>query len=137
MELNLETINWFAIGTCIIIGQIFLTLWFTLIYGKLWATAYGALDVKQHTAEVPKYTYLIGLVCTAILTIGLAVLQLNLSVEGLGGGIVFGVLISIFFAISTALPGYAFLKRWNTFFLAAGSQTAVIIIISSILAIWK
>lgn len=137
MELNFSSINWLAVGASIIVGQIFVTVWFTALFGTPWAKAYGAADKQQHTKEIPGYTYGIGLLCTALLTIGIALLQSNLSVSGLGGGLSLGFMIAVLFSISTALPGYAFLKRWDAFVLAMGSQTGLILIISAILAIWK
>jgi len=86
MDVNFETINWLAVTACIVIGQVFMTLWFAVIFGAPWAKAF---------------------------------------------------FITLFFCIATALPGYAFLKRWNAFILAIGSQSALILIISVILAIWK
>lgn len=137
MELNVETLNWLAIGVSIIIGQLFLTVWFTALFGTPWAKAYGATDKKQHTEEIPGYTYGIGLLCTALLTIGIALLQSTLSIDTLGGGVALGLFIALFFCLATMLPGYAFLKRWNAFFLAVGSQASVILILSIILALWK
>lgn len=137
MELNFATINWLAVGASIIVGQIFLTVWFTVLFGTPWAKAYGAVDKQQHTKEIPGYTYGIGLLCTALLTLGIALLQSTLSIDTLGASISFGLFIAICFCIATMLPGYAFLKRWDAFFLAVGSQVSVILIISIILAIWK
>lgn len=137
MDLNFGAINWLAVGASVVIGQIFLTVWFTALFGKPWAKEYGVNDAKQHTKEIPSYTYGIGLICTFLLTLGIALLQSTLSIETLGEGISLGLFIAIFFCIATMLPGYAFLKRWNAFFLAVGSQTVVILIISTILAIWR
>jgi len=107
------------------------------LVGAPWAKAYGVSDKKQHVKEVPGYTYAIGFVCTTMLTIGIALLQSKLAIDTLGEGVSFGIFITLFFCIATALPGYAFLKRWNAFILAIGSQSALILIISVILAIWK
>ena len=137
MELNFNNINWAAVLVCLVIGQVFLTVWFTALFGKPWAKAYGVDDPKQHTKEVPGYTYAIQIISTALLVTGMAALQGSLAINTVGSGLMFGLYIALFFSIATALPGYAFLKRWNAFFLAMGSQTVLIIIISIILAIWK
>ncbi|MBL1419641.1 MAG: DUF1761 domain-containing protein [Alphaproteobacteria bacterium] len=137
MELNFGNLNWLAIIACIIVGQIFLTVWFLVIFGEPWAKAYGAADKKQHTAEIPSYTYGIGLVCMILLSFGLALFQQATGVDTLESGITFGIMIAIFFAIATALPGYAFQKRWSTAILAIGSQTVLIIILSAILGAWQ
>lgn len=137
MNLNFESINWLAVGVCVVVGQIFLTLWFTALFGNPWAKTYGVEDKKQHTAEVPGYTYAIGLICTALLTIAIATIQATAGINTFGHGIQFGLFIAFFICIPTALPGYAFLKRWNAFILAAGSQASVTVIISSVLSVWK
>lgn len=137
MELNFGNLNWLAIIACIIVGQIFLTIWFLVIFGEPWAKAYGAADKKQHTAEIPSYTYGIGLACMILLSLGLALFQQAIGVDTLEAGISFGIMIALFFVIATALPGYAFQKRWPAAILAIGSQTVLIIILSIILAVWQ
>ncbi len=137
MEMNFDSINWWAVIVCIVVGQIFLTVWFVAIFGESWARAYGVSDKKQHAKEIPGYTYAIGIVCMAFLTVGIAVLQISLSVNTLSGGFMFGLWMAIHFSIATALPGYAFLKRWKAFFLAIGSQTILIIIISITNTLWQ
>lgn len=137
MEYNLGSLNWFAILACVVVGQVFLTVWFLVLFGEPWAKAYGAADKQQHTKEIPGYTYAIGAACVLLLSLGLAVLQQNLGIQTVGGGLMLGLVIALHFSIATALPGYAFLKRWNAFFLAIGSQTILIVILSVILAVWQ
>ena len=136
MELNFGSLNWIPILVCVVVAQAFLTVWFVVLFGDPWAKAYGAADKKQHTSEIPGYTYGIGLVCAALLTIGLAVLQQGMGIATFTGGVMFGVLMAICFAIATALPGYAFMKRWDAGVLAIGSQSVLIVILSIILAAW-
>ncbi len=137
MEPNYAELNWLAILACVIVGQIFLTVWFLVVFADPWARAYGAADKAQHTAEVPPYTYAVGLVCMILLTMGLATLQRGLGVAGVGAGLAFGFYIALHFAIATAVPGYAFLRRWSACFMAVGSQSVLILILSVILAVWR
>ena len=137
LGLDFNNLNWFAILVCVVVGQGFLTLWFVALFGEPWAQAYGATDKKQHTAEIPGYTYGIGLACTVLLTLGLAGVQQGMGVKSLGAGLTFGLFVALTFCIATALPGYAFLKRWSAFLLAIGSQTVLIVILSVILAVWQ
>jgi hypothetical protein len=130
-------LNWLAILACVIVGQIVLTVWFAVIFADPWAKAYGAADKAQHTAEVPMYTYGIGLVCMILLSVGLAVLQKSLGVATIGQGIATGLYVAVMFCVATALPGYAFLRRWSAFQLAIGAQVTVILILSVILAAWR
>lgn len=136
MNINFGDLNWLALLACVIVGQAFLTIWFLVIFAEPWAKAYGATDKKQHTSEIPGYTYGIGLACMILLTFGLAVLQQAMGIATLGAGISFGLFMAITLTVATALPGYAFLKRWNAALLAIGSQTVLIVILSSILAVW-
>ncbi len=137
MELNLSSINWYAVGACLVFGQIFLSLWFIVLFGTSWAKEYGVADSRQHTKEIPGYTYGIQALCTLLLIIGMAVMQGALSIDTFSEGLWFGFLVVLFFSWASALPGYIFLKRWKAFFLSMGSQAVIILVISSILAIWK
>lgn len=136
MAIDFGALNWLALLVCVIVGQVFLTLWFLVVFGDPWAKAYGVADKKSHAAEVPNYTYAIGLVCMILLSLGLAVFQQIAAVSGLNAGLISGLFVATSFCVATALPGYAFLKRWSAFFLAIGSQTVLILILSSILAVW-
>lgn len=137
MQLDYFSGNWMAIIACIIVGQIFLTVWFLVLFGDPWARAYGVADKAAHAKEIPGYTYGIGLACMILLVLGLSAVQRGLGVAGFGAGLGFGLAVAVHFAIATALPGYAFLKRWSAGILAIGSQTALIILLSVILAVWQ
>ncbi|NKB99429.1 MAG: DUF1761 family protein [Pseudomonadales bacterium] len=128
--------SWLAVLVCVVVGQILLTLWFTVFFGEPWARAYGAKDRAEHTKEIPPYTYAFGLFATLALTLGLAVLQQRLGVESLAGGLELGLLVAVCFCVATGLPGYAFLKKWDAFAIAISSQVVLILVISSILALW-
>ncbi len=137
MELNFGEINWLSIVVCFVVGQVFLTLWFSVIFGESWAKAYDpAKNKKEHTKEIPGYTYAIAAICTLLLTLGLELFQIAFGVDDLSSGLQLGVIISIFFIIATMLPGYAFLRKWNALRLALGSQVFVTLIISAILGAW-
>lgn len=138
MNLQFELINWPAIGVCFIVGQVFLTVWFTVLFGTPWAKAYNPTKTKaEHTKEVPGYTYAIGAICMIALVLGLALLQIALGVKTLGAGLGLAAFVSITLVLTTMLPGYAFLRRWNAFILAATSQVTLIFILNVILALWQ
>lgn len=137
MELNFGSMNWIAIIVCVVVAQGFLTLWFLVLFGEPWAKAYGAADKAQHAKEIPGYTYAIGAGCALLLTLGLAFLQQALGIADIGSALMLGLFVAVTFSIATAMPGYAFLKRWPAFFIALGSQTVLILILSVILALWK
>jgi len=137
MTLNYAGINWLAIVACVVVGQVFLTAWFAVLFAKPWARVYGVNDPKQHTREIPGYTYAIGAACVLLLSLGLATLQGMTDVATLGDAVSVGLFVAIHFAIAAALPGYAFLRRWSAFMLAIGSQTVLIVILSAILVAWQ
>lgn len=137
MDMHFDTINWLAVLVCLIVGQGVLTVWFVALFGTPWAEEYGVADKKQHTKEIPGYTYAIQAVSTALMILGMATLQASLGIDTAGGGIILGLWVAISFSIATALPGYAFLKRWRAFALAMGSQAVLMVIVSAILAVWK
>ena len=137
MELNLTSFNWYAIAACIVFGQAFLSFWFIVLFGAPWAKEYGAADQKQHTQEIPGYTYAIQAFCTILLTLGIASIQTALGTQSFEEGLLLGLFIAVFYSLATALPGYIFLKRMTAFWMAMGSQTVLVVVISVILAIWK
>lgn len=137
MAFDFGNLNWLAIIVSVVVGQVFLTVWFAVLFADPWARAYGAADKAEHTKAIPPYTYGIGVFCMILLTLGLALLQQNLGVQSFGAGLWSGIFVALFFVLSTALPGYAFLKKLDAAAIAVGSQCAVILIVSCILAVWQ
>lgn len=137
MELPLSDINWLAVLASVIAGQVISTVWFVVLFGDPWAKEYGAEDKKQHTKEVPGYTYGVQVLCTVALVISLAVLQRWLSVDSIGEALMLAAFVSVGFCVATGLPGQAFLKRWRVAAIAYGSQVAMIFGISVILGLWR
>ncbi len=138
MHLQFELINWLAVVICFILGQAYLTVWFSVLFGKPWAKAYDPTKSKaEHTKEIPGYTYGIGALCTFTLVLGIAVLQASFGIKSFGAAMRLAAFISLAFVLATTIPGYAFLRRWNALVLAVGSQVSLIFILSVILAIWQ
>lgn len=136
MAFDFGNLNWLAILLSVVIGQVFLTVWFAVLFADPWAKAYGAADKAEHAKDIPAYTYGIGLACMILLTLGLALFQQNLGVQSFGAGLSSGFFVALFFVLATALPGYAFLKRLDAAAIAISSQFVLILILSSILAVW-
>ncbi len=137
MDFDFSALNWLAVLVSVIAGQVISTLWFVVIFAAPWAEEYGAADAKQHTAEIPPYTYGLRVLSTATLTLSIALLQGALGTSGAMEGIMLGLVVAVGFCCATMLPGQAFLKRLRVFAIAAGSQTVMILAISTILAVWK
>lgn len=135
MELDFAALNWLAILAGVVAGQAVSTIWFVVLFGDPWAAEYGAKDKKQHTKEVPPYTYAVGVACTFALTVSIALLQRALSVSTIGAALGLAVFVSVGFCIATGVPGQAFLRRWKVAQLAFGSQTAMILVISVVLVV--
>ena len=137
MLAHIGNLNWLAVLLAVIVGQVFLTVWFAVIFADPWAKAYGAKDKAEHTAAIPPWTYGIGLICMILLVIGIGVIQRAAGISGFGGGLEAGIVLGICFALATALPGYAFLARYGAAKIAIGSQVCLIILLSVILAVWQ
>ncbi len=137
MEVQLSEINWWAVLASVVAGQVISTVWFVVLFGDPWAKEYGAADKKQHTKEVPGYTYGVQLLCTVLLVLSLAVVQQWLAVDSVGEALMLAGLVIIGFTVATGLPGQAFLKRWRVAAIALGSQAAMIVGISLVLALWQ
>ncbi len=137
MGFEFGALNWLAILASIIVGQVFLTVWFAVVFADPWAKAYGAADKAAHAKDIPGYTYGIGLICMILLSVGLALFQNALGIASIGGALASGLLIAICFCGATILPGYAFLRKIDAALIAAGSQMSVILVVSIILALWK
>lgn len=137
MDFSFADLNWGAVVASIIAGQIISTVWFVVLFGDAWAKEYGAADKKQHTAEIPGYTYGVQVLCTVVLTLSLALFQRWIGVDSVGDAIGSALFVIVGFAVATGLPGQAFLKRWRVAGIAYGSQAAMILGISLILGLWR
>ena len=137
LEINFSEFNWLAIVVSIVAGQIISTIWFVVLFGDPWAKEYGVDTKQEHAKQIPPWTYAIGLLCTTLLVLSIASLQQVMGVTTVGSAISLGLFIAVGLAAATSLPGYAFLKRYNAFLIAIGSQVAMILGISIILAIWR
>ena len=132
-------IDWLAIASCVVAGQLILTIWFVALFGRPWAKAYGGPEMtpKQHTKEVPGYTYGIGAACVLLLSLGLGFLQTALGVSRIFEALFLAGILSATIFIPMAMPAYAFLRRWGAWWISAGSQLAVIAVVSVILVLWR
>lgn len=139
MNLSLASINWLAILACVVAGQVVLTVWFVALFAKPWAVAYGGAGTtpKAHTQAVPGYTYAIGALCVAALSIGLSILHGALGVISVSAALQLGALLALTIFVAMAMPAYAFLRRWSAWFISAGSQIVLICVISIILVLFQ
>jgi hypothetical protein len=128
---------WWPILAAIVTGQMVSTVWFVVLFGDGWAREFGAATKAEHTKQIPPYTYAVGLACTTLLTIGLAWLQARVDIESIGDALILGGVVTVVFAVATALPGYAFLKRWRAFAYALGCQAVMILAISVVLGAFR
>ena len=127
MDFDFSNLNWLAVIVSVIAAQIISTIWFTTLFGKPWAKEYGASDRKQHTKEVPGYTYGVQVLCTIVLVLSIALAQRWLAIDTFGEALGLGLFVSVGFALATGIPGQAFLKRWRVAALAYGSQAVMIL----------
>jgi len=116
MVLAFSEINWIAVVVAVIVGQIILTLWFTVLFGNPWAAAYGAESKAAHAKDVPRVAYGVGLVCMVVLVIGTALIHNAIGINS-----------------ATVLPAYGFLLKPDAGYIASGSQAAAILAVSTVL----
>ncbi len=83
MVSGIGQLNWVAIRLCVVLGQVARTLWFTALFGTPWARAYGVATREEHARAIPPWTYGVGVVCTLLVTVGIASLRNILGVVGL------------------------------------------------------
>ena len=134
MDVAFSDLNWIAIIVAIVVGQVLLTLWFTVLIGVPWAKAYGAENRAEHTKDVPGSAYGVGLACMIALVLVTALLHQAAQVSGLSGGLIFGLIAAAGYGVATVLPGYGFLLKSGAGRIAAGSQAAAILVVSLVLS---
>lgn len=137
MDLTFSELNWWSVLASVFVGQLISTIWFVVLFGQPWAHEYGVTSKKQHTSEIPGYTYAIQLLCTIAMVLSLAVLYRWLAVDSLANGLQVGGLVALGFCLATGLPGQAFLKRWRVAAIALGCQISMILGVSVILSLWR
>lgn len=135
METGMSGISPWAILAGVITGQVISTIWFVVLFGEPWAREYGASDKKQHTKEVPPYTYAVQILCTLGLVLSLAVLQQWLAVDTASDALLLGTVLALGLCVATGLPGQAFLKRWRVAAIALGCEVTMILAISMVLVL--
>ena len=134
MGFQLGKLNWVAVVAAVVVGQILSTVWFVALFGEAWAQQYGVASAAEHTAQIPPYTYAVGLLCTTLLTLGIAMLQRMVGVSSVADGLKLGLFIAVLLSLATLLPGQMFLGRFTVFLIAGGSQLVMILGISAVLA---
>ena len=137
MDFSLEGINWLSVLAGVVAGQIISTVWFVALFGEPWAKEYGVASRKEHTAQVPGYTYGVQIACNAAQVVGLALLTRWLSIDTAGEAIGLGLFVAVAFCIANGLPGQAFLRRWRVAAIAYGCQSTMIVAATLILALWR
>ncbi|MBX2799687.1 MAG: DUF1761 domain-containing protein [Myxococcales bacterium] len=138
MEHGLDQIDWLAIIACVVVGQVWLTVWFAPLFGDAWAAEYAGEDTTrlEHTQQLPTYTYGIGAACVFLLSVGVAVLQHSLGVSTVLEALGLALLLAVAVFVPMAMPAYAFLQRWRAWLIGAGSQIVLVCLISLILVLW-
>ena len=137
MTLDFTALNWAAIGASVVAGQLISTVWFVVLFAKPWAQEYGVASAKEHTSQIPPWTYPIQILCTVALTVSLALFHQIAGVQSVADALAVAGFVIVGFSLSTGLPGQAFLKRWRVAAIAYGSQAAMIVGISLLLGLWR
>lgn len=95
----LFSVNWFAVAVATVATTVLGGVWFTLLFGKAYATVLG----REHDPKAkPGPLFIVGpMVCSLVTIVTSAVLLEALNVTALGDGLVFGVVVGFGYFVAT------------------------------------
>lgn len=93
------SVNWFAVLAATAVSFVFGGMWFTVLFGKLYAAALG----REHDPKArPAPIFIVGpLICSLVTNITSAVLMRSLHIAALGDALLFGAIVGIGYLVST------------------------------------
>ena len=93
------SVNWFAVLVATLVSFVLGGIWFTVLFGKLYATALG----REHDPKArPAPIFLVGpLVCSLATNTTSAVLMQALHIAALGDALLFGATIGAGYLVPT------------------------------------
>ncbi|GHA09917.1 hypothetical protein GCM10007989_00020 [Devosia pacifica] len=93
-------INWIGFIAATIISQALGAVWFTALFGKVYAKALGREGKPAAFAPI----FIVGpLICNLILAISMAQVMAATSIDGIGNALVFGLIVGFGFLATTTI----------------------------------
>jgi Protein of unknown function (DUF1761) len=97
----ISEINWLAVVLATLASFMLGGLWFTALFGKVYAVALGR---EKAPKEKPAPIFIAGpFVCGLVTTIASAILVYALNIESIGDALVFGAIVGLGFLASTTV----------------------------------
>lgn len=135
----LSTINYGAVLVSGIVYWIIGMLWFTVLFGKLWARLIQKHGVKIKVPSKKEmiikciYTFLLNL----LVALGVAIFVNSLGITQVSSAITLGVVLSVCFSLATLTTGYLWESRpWKLALVDLGYPFVGIIVSSIIITLW-
>jgi hypothetical protein len=132
--LLLTSLNYFAVIVAAIVYFAIGAVWYTPLFGKLWAKESGVTMGNSPNVLFPMIGQFIS---TFLFTVGIAFLVQMMNKTGFLAGIVTGLAVIIFFIFPINSGTLFFKAKPILFFIEAGYQSIGALVIGIILALWR
>jgi len=128
-------INYLAVVVSAIVYYMIGFIWFTLLYGKLWAKENG---VAMDPTTKPRVSALVGqFISTLLYTLGIAVILGLYGAAGPKAGITVSAVVTLLFVIPINSGNLLFTGRKKLFLLDVCERAIGSLVIGIILGVWN
>ena len=139
-SIDLGSLNYHAILVGVSINQVIGAAWYSG-FGKPWMAEVGFTQEDVEALKgTPKqwYPYVVAIVCALVFTFCLASLIEMTGAEGVGGGLLLGLLAALGFIATSYATTYSFEGRsLRLFLINSGYPLVSYAVIGIILAVWQ
>jgi hypothetical protein len=135
MKIDFSSLNYYAIGLCLIISVFISMIWYSpILFGKQWAVLTG-----QSIGGPPNpVKLLIGVICNLIFVFSITVLIQVLGIQGIMSVFVFSVVVGVGILFAVNLPVYLYNGlKMKLLIIDMGGTMLSILIVSIVISIWK
>lgn len=131
-------INWLAVLVAVVVTQVLGFLWYGPLLGKPWRAGMGITEADMADRSGLGKALTIGVICSIVMTVALAIILLLSETPDLVSGIKIGILGSVGFAATTLLSGAAYENRNMTVtWISIAYQIVAITAAGAILGAWQ
>ena len=128
-------INYIAVFVSAIVYYFIGFIWYTLLFGKVWAKETG---VSMEGQTQPQIWPMIGqFISTLLYTLGVAIFLRFYGTYGITGGIFISALITVFFVLPMNSGNLFFTGKKKLFLLDVCERALGSLVIGVILGVWK